>query len=232
MTYSPQLNRRSCATLRRIAWALDVPMTRAIDRVIEDAVQNLENGSVCLACKDSSVCDSCAFWDVKNLAPVRRLKDMVKKPDFQKIYKGSQVHVCLVRENNEPLPAIKISSPRDVFELVGKHMRSCDREVILSILLASDSSLIGVEKVSVGTLDQCMVSQRELFKSAILANASSIIICHCHPSGSAVMSSHDKRLSEAMYKAGKLLGIRVVDHILIAGDGYVSHRETENSVFE
>lgn len=227
MAYTPQINNRSCATLRRIAWALGMPMTKALDSVIEDAVQNIERHTVCLACRDSEVCDSCAFWDVKNIVPAIRLKDMVKKPDFEKIYGGAQCHVCLVRENDETRPNVKIESPRQVYELVGKHMRSSDREVMLSILLASDGSLIGVEKVSVGTLDQCMVSQRELFKSAILANAASIIICHCHPSGSAILSSHDKRLSHVMYDAGKMLGIRVNDHIVIAGNNYVSHRETE-----
>jgi DNA repair protein RadC len=228
MAYTPQISNRSCATLKRIAWALSMPMTKALDRLIEDSVHTVERQKVCLACRDTSVCDSCAFWDVKNLVPAVRLKDTLKKPDFEKIYKGSQVHVCLVRKNDETSPNVKIESPRDVYELVGKHLRSSDREVLLSILLASDGSLIGVEKVSVGTLDQCMVSQRELFKSAILANAASIIICHCHPSGSAKFSSHDKRLSQIMYDAGKMLGIRVNDHILIAANNYVSHRETEN----
>jgi DNA repair protein RadC len=231
MAYTPQLSRRSSATLKRIAWALSIPMTKALEHLIEDSVHTVDRQNICLCCKESSVCDSCAFWDAKNLSKTIRLRDRIKKPDYEKIYRGSRVHVCLVRESGSPKASVKINTPRDVYNLVGKHMSSSDREVVLSILLANDASLIGVEKVAVGTLDQCIVTQRELFKSAILANAASIILCHCHPSGSRQMSVQDKKLSAVMYKAGQILGIQVNDHILIAGSGYVSHREMEDNVF-
>ncbi|MFC1591383.1 hypothetical protein ACFL43_02545 [Thermodesulfobacteriota bacterium] len=77
MAYTPQLSDRSAATLRRIAWALGLPMTKTIEFVLEDSVQNIDRRKVCSSCKDPSVCDSCAFWDSKNIVPGVRLKDLV-----------------------------------------------------------------------------------------------------------------------------------------------------------
>ncbi|MFC1591224.1 hypothetical protein ACFL43_01740 [Thermodesulfobacteriota bacterium] len=81
MAYTPQLNERSSDTLRRIAWALGVPMTKAIERVMEDSVHNIDRSKVCTCCKDPTKCDSCAFWDSKNIAPGIRLNDLIKKTD-------------------------------------------------------------------------------------------------------------------------------------------------------
>jgi len=63
MAYTPQLSPRSSCTLRRIAWALNIPMTQAIERVFDHLPDILDKGKVCQGCRDITRCDDCAFND-------------------------------------------------------------------------------------------------------------------------------------------------------------------------
>ena len=151
-------------------------------------------------------------------------------PDYDKRYKGSQLRVCLVREG-KPKRQTFIKSPEHVYNLVKKRLCESDREIFLSILISTDGSLIGVEEVAVGTLDECLVSPRELFKSAILANAAKVILCHYHPSGSLRFSGSDRKLTKTLLEAGRLLSIDVDDHLLVTHRGYRSHRKIDEDLF-
>ena len=77
---------------------------------------------------------------------------------------------------------------------------------------------VSIEKVAVGTVDQCLMGMREIFKNAILCSAASILVFHNHPSGDATPSEPDFRASEKLRDAGALLDIEVLDHIVL-GDG-------------
>jgi DNA repair protein RadC len=151
-------------------------------------------------------------------------------PAYDKSYKGSLLRVCLVREGS-PKRHIFIHSPKDIYKLVKKQLCNSDREIFLSILISVDGSLIGVETVSIGALDECLVSPREVFKSAILANAAKIIICHNHPSGCLNLSGYDKRLSKRLIEAGRILCIEVCDHIVVSHEGFTSHKEIDSNLF-
>ena len=61
MAYTPELSQQNSAALRRIAWALDLPMTETMDRVFFDIVNRVDKNKVCFSCKDKSVCGTCAF---------------------------------------------------------------------------------------------------------------------------------------------------------------------------
>jgi len=104
-------------------------------------------------------------------------------------------------------------------------MANCDREMLVSIMLATSNHLIGVETVSIGTLNATHVSPREVFKSAILANANGIILCHNHPSGELSPSPDDRNITEKISAGGDLLGIRLIDHVIISQKGYKSLME-------
>jgi len=151
-------------------------------------------------------------------------------PAYDQSYKGSQLRVCLVREGT-PKREQFIKSPKDVYNLVKKQLCNSDREIFLSILISVDGSLIGVETVSIGSLDQCLVSPREVFKSAILANAAKIIICHNHPSGCLELSEQDKKLTKTLLEAGRLLSIYVCDHIVVSHEGFTSHKGVDSNLF-
>jgi len=151
-------------------------------------------------------------------------------PDYDKKYHGSQLRVCLVREG-KPKRQTVIRTPEHVYNLVKKRLCESDREIFLSILISTDGSLIGVEEVAIGTLDECLISPRELVKSAILANAAKVIVCHYHPSGSLRFSVHDKKLTKILIDAGNILRIAIDDHVLVTHKGYRSHREIDQNLF-
>lgn len=143
------------------------------------------------------------------------------KPNFDDRYQGIMCRVYLVREK-ENTEVIKISDPQDVYDLVRGEMVSSDRERFLSLMLTTSNHLIGVETVSVGSVTGAMIKPRDVFKSAILANASSLIFCHNHPSGDLTPSEHDLVLTRSLKEAGDLLGFKVLDHLIISDKGYRS----------
>ena len=109
------------------------------------------------------------------------------------------------------------------FELIG----DLDREVMALVTLDNGLHPINASIVSMGTLNHSLVHPREIFKTAILSNANSIVIGHNHPGGSVEPSDNDKELTERLMEAGKILGIDVIDHIIIGTDNYYSFFEDD-----
>jgi DNA repair protein RadC len=146
------------------------------------------------------------------------------KPNFNQNYKGIRCRVCLVREGTSD-EIIKINSESDVYELVKDELAGSDREMILSVMLTVKNDLIGVETVSIGSITASTTTPRDVFKSAILANAVAIIVCHNHPSGDLAPSKNDMEITKQLIAAGELLGIKVLDHLIVSNQGYKSLRD-------
>ena len=146
------------------------------------------------------------------------------KPEFNKNYRGMRCRVCLIRENEKGDP-IPIVGQKDAYELVKDELVNSDREVFLSVMLTSKNHLIGVETISIGSVNAAIMSPREVFKGALLANAVSIIICHNHPSGDLTPSEEDIRMTKHLIKAGELIGVKVLDHLVVSNQGYRSLRD-------
>jgi DNA repair protein RadC len=115
-----------------------------------------------------------------------------------------------------------IKSAKDVFDLMSPEMRSLDREHFKVLLLNTKNYLIKTYTVSIGSLNASVVHPRECFKEAIAAHAAAIIMVHNHPSGDVEPSNEDESLTRRLMAAGDLLGIKVLDHVIIAGNKYVS----------
>ena len=83
------------------------------------------------------------------------------------------------------------------------------------------------DRVSMGSLSEAIVHPREVFKTALLPNASAVILIHNHPSGRTEPSAEDRQLTRKLQEAAKLLEIRVLDHLILSGDtdGLFSFRE-------
>jgi DNA repair protein RadC len=143
------------------------------------------------------------------------------KPKFNDNYKGLKCRVYLVREGDDDA-VIKLNNPTDVYDLVKDELANSDREMLLSVMLTNKNQLIGVETVSIGSVNATTMFFREVFKSAILANAVGIILCHNHPSGELTPSNEDVQITKLIVDAGKLLGIKVLDHIIVSNKGYRS----------
>jgi DNA repair protein RadC len=146
------------------------------------------------------------------------------KPNFNQNYKGMRCRVCLVSENTSD-EIIKINSESDVYELVKDELINSDREMLLSVMLTVKNDLIGVETVSIGSITASTTTPRDVFKSAILANAVAIIVCHNHPSGELDPSKNDIEITKQLSAAGELLGIKVLDHLIVSSQGYKSLRD-------
>ena len=146
------------------------------------------------------------------------------KPNFNQNYKGIRCRVCLVRENTSD-EIIKINNEADAYELVKDELVDSDREMLLSVMLTVKNDLIGVETVSIGSITASTTTPRDIFKSAILANAVAIIVCHNHPSGELVPSKNDIEITKQLIAAGELLGIKVLDHLIVSNQGYKSLRD-------
>ena len=80
--------------------------------------------------------------------------------------------------------------------------------------------------ISRGTLNASLIHLREVFKGALLANANCIMLAHNHPSGNPEPSSADKQVTSILVKAGKLLDVQVLDHIIVGDKTYFSFRES------
>ena len=143
------------------------------------------------------------------------------RPDYHPGYQGYKCRIYLVRENtiNEP---ILVSGQNEAHNLVKEELIHSDREIMLSILLTAQNTLIGVEIVCIGSIQSCVFTPAEVFKGALLANAVSIILCHNHPSGNLEPSADDLRITELMKEAGKLMGIKVLDHLIVSHMGFSS----------
>ena len=108
-----------------------------------------------------------------------------------------------------------INSPEDAVSVMGEYLKEMDRELVCAINLKSNGIPINCTVVSIGSISAAIVEPREVFKAAILSNASGIILMHCHPSGSLVPSKEDMKVTERLLCAGKLLGIDVLDHVIV-----------------
>jgi len=116
----------------------------------------------------------------------------------------------------------KISSPDDIAELLIPMLKDEQKEKFLIACLNRANKLIKIEEISVGSLDSSIVHPREVFKAAIENLSASIILIHNHPSGNAVPSEADKKITKQLVSAGTILNIPVFDHIIIAGNNFFS----------
>ena len=108
-----------------------------------------------------------------------------------------------------------IQSANDAVFLMQKELRNCDRETFCALHLNAKGKPLSMSIISIGELTSTIVHPREVFKASILSNAAAVIFMHNHPSGDLTPSEDDKRTTKQLEKAGKILGIRVVDHIIV-----------------
>lgn len=117
-----------------------------------------------------------------------------------------------------------ILSPQEVFNEL-KDLRNHKKEHFVIFYLDSRNQEIKREIISVGTLNASLVHPREVFKPAIDCLTTAIIAAHNHPSGNPEPSEEDIEITKRLQQAGKILGIELLDHIIIATNGYTSLKE-------
>ena len=130
------------------------------------------------------------------------------------IYKIALVREAVLTVCQPP----QLCSSAQAVSVIRTYLAETDREHLLVLTVDTRNRLIGINTVSVGSLNSSLGHPREIFKAAILQNAAAIILAHNHPSGDPTPSSEDRALTERIKQAAELLGIRLLDHIVV-GDG-------------
>jgi DNA repair protein RadC len=108
-----------------------------------------------------------------------------------------------------------METPDQIADLLREEYRQCTVETFKVVLLNRRNRLIRVESISQGTVDTLLVHPREVFRLAIAANASSVVLAHNHPSGDPTPSSADLSATNDLIRAGHVLKIEVMDHVII-----------------
>jgi len=119
---------------------------------------------------------------------------------------------------------VKITEAKDVLPLIGR-ITNKQQEYFICISLNGANEVIENRTVTVGLLDRSQVHPREVFADVITDRAASVIFAHNHPSGALEPSNSDLKIHEQLTEAGRILGIKVLDHIIISKKGYYSFQE-------
>lgn len=125
----------------------------------------------------------------------------------------------------QPEERLQVRSPGDIANLLNLEMASLEQEQLKLISLNTKNQVIRMQTVYQGTVNSSQLRVAEIFREAMRANATSIIVAHNHPSGDPTPSPEDVRVTENLVQAGKLLDIDLLDHLVIGHQRWVSMRE-------
>ena len=125
-------------------------------------------------------------------------------------------------------PGAIIRDAGDVVRLVRDRLVTSEQEVFVCVALNGRNRPIGIYEVSRGHATASLVHPRETFRTAIAIGSCAIVLAHNHPSGEPEPSSEDIALTERLKQAGEILGIRVLDHVVVAGDSFRSLAEVRS----
>lgn len=134
----------------------------------------------------------------------------------------SELSLRLKKEDVILFKQKSVFSPQEMYAVVYPKIGKYKKEHFVLVSLDTRNKVIGVDTISVGTLNASLVHPREMFEIAILRHAASVIIAHNHPSGDSEPSNEDIAVTEKLVKAGKLLGIPVLDHLITGKNTFYS----------
>ena len=145
--------------------------------------------------------------------------------------KFSMEFVIRVSERPTPLNEVAIRHPRQIQALLS-NISSYDREAIYIVFLNSRDQVLGTELHTIGTINSCVAYHRELARSVLLKNATSIVLAHNHPSGCLIPSSDDLCLTREIYLMMELIGVELLDHVIVGEKDFYSIAEHHPEVFD
>jgi len=119
----------------------------------------------------------------------------------------------------------KVQGARDVFEYMRGRIPDESKEHLFVLFMSTKNQILRHETVTIGTLTASLIHPREIYKAAIRESAHSIILVHNHPSGDVQPSNADKQVTSILKKAGDLLQIELLDHVIVGSDDWFSFRD-------
>ena len=165
---------------------------------------------------DASSLDLLSLDDLKNIEGVGRVKAIQVKC-------AAELGRRIAAGNKRKV--LDIFDTRSLAEYYCCKMGHLDKETVMVLHADSKGRIFSEEQLSVGTVDCSLVSPREIFISALAKKSVNIFLLHNHPSGDPTPSKDDHIITDRVAKAGKLIGIRLLDHVIIGGRSYVSFNE-------
>jgi DNA repair protein RadC len=147
--------------------------------------------------------------------------ELLPMKKFQSIL--PRYRIMLVRESEDSFTKYpKFQNSRELFETFREELVALDREHFVLITLDSKNRTIGYHTISIGSLSTSVVHPRECLKAALLDSAAAVVFLHNHPSGDPAPSREDRDCTNRLVEASKILGIRVLDHIVFGESDYFS----------
>jgi DNA repair protein RadC len=160
-----------------------------------------------------------SFDELKELA-----KDPMKSRKKKMVREIQHIKQVIVQSDNES-EIEYLKSPKDIADFARPFIGDLDREILFAIMLNTKNRIIGVEKVSIGTINSSLLHPREILKGAVLNNSATYALCHFHPSGDPTPSNDDLIVTQRMKEVGELMGIPILDHVILGKNDYVSLKQ-------
>lgn len=164
---------------------------------------------------------------------ISRLREMTLEElmGIRGIGKGKAARILAALELGKRVSArpaarpVNVSCSKEIADIFMEELRYEKKENFRIMLLNSKGDVISVETVSIGELTSTLVHPREVFCHAVKKSAAAVVLVHNHPSGDPTPSREDFETTRRLMECGKLMGIRVLDHLVIGDGNYVSIRE-------
>lgn len=125
-------------------------------------------------------------------------------------------------ETTDPGCRAQLATPEDAAAVLAPLLRGHDRELCVLAALDTKHRLLSVDTVSVGTADHTFMAPREIYRDALLAGASAIVVAHNHPSAEATPSADDRQITRRLAQAGATLGVELLDHLVVGDPDWTS----------
>lgn len=217
----------------------DIPKNeRPMERILKYGAEDLSNAELLAVLLRSGTkgeniisLSSRLLYEVGGLDGLLHINlEEIKKLKGIKDVKGCQIIAMMelfkrFRTLKSQKNDFKISCPADISTLLINEMSNLHQEVLKLILLNTKNIVIGVKDVFKGSLNTSIVHPREIFREAVQRGSANIIICHNHPSGDPTPSREDINITLRIKECGDLMGIKLLDHIIIGNNTYISLKE-------
>lgn len=163
--------------------------------------------------------------DITDDRPSGTCGEYTMRTELAKRQKVQLIHLQMVRERELCYGRKSMGNPREAAVLLRGLIGEVDRECLVVCTTDTKMKPTYIQIVSIGTIDHCTASMPEIFKAALLSNSVNILLARNHPSGDCIFSQEDILLTEKVVEAGRMLDIRLIDHIILGeGDMFCSLR--------
>ena len=141
----------------------------------------------------------------------------------EKIYALKEILERLLKLDKKQ--KITINTPKDIADILIPQYRYATQENFIIVLLNAKNNIISIEDIFKGSIDTSIAEPKEIFREALKYPTSAIILAHNHPSGDTTPSIEDIFVTKRIVEAGKILGIRILDHIIIGDNNFFSLKQ-------